>query len=505
MTRGFFELAFESATAAGGYGAARALYGQIRSAILQGRLSAGAKLPATRQAVAVFKVSRNTLAKAYELLLREGLVQARRGSGTYVIEPTPKSRLQGLMRRDATSDGRLNPFWQRTEVATALGFWAERTVSDAPRRTTPGVDFRPALVDARLFPLEDFRRVSAKALRQMQKRPARHKGPYGNQGSYSLRRAITDHVAQMRAISCEAEEVLITSGAQQAFDLLARVLVIANETVVAFEDPGYPPMRVAFAAAGAKMVPCAVDEEGLIVEELPPDVSVICVCPSHQFPLGMTMSKERRRALIAFARRRRAAIVEDDYDGEFRHGGEPIDALRSLDAADVVLYVGTFSKSMLPSLRLGFLIASGWAMNSLIAAKNCLDWHCSVPIQLAVGTFIADGHLRRHVHRLRRLYQTRRRALLEGLEDGLAEWLLPIPSPYGMHVTTIAQGSTDLRRLTQDLLAQNIHLHTLERYYYGRQTLSGLIFGLGVADAGNIRSGLTALRRIFHRRALSQQ
>jgi GntR family transcriptional regulator/MocR family aminotransferase len=156
----------------------------------------------------------------------------------------------------------------------------------------------------------------------------------------------------------------VTSGAQQAFDLLARVLVRAGETVVAVEDPGYPPMRAAFAAAGARIAPVNVDAEGLIVEDLPPDAGIVCVCPSHQFPLGVTLSAGRRKALLAWARHRGAVIVEDDYDGEFRFEGGALEALRSADAADVVFYVGTFSKCMLPALRIGFVAAPHWALRS---------------------------------------------------------------------------------------------------------------------------------------------
>lgn len=187
--------------------------------------------------------------------------------------------------------------------------------------------------------------------------PPRFKSPQGNQGNYHLRDAITKHIALTRAVTCQPQDILVTSGAQQAFDLLARALVTRNETVVAVEDPGYPPMRAAFAAAGARLVSVGVDDEGLMVEQLPPDVAVICVCPSHQFPLGVTMSMRRRKALVEFARTRGAVIIEDDYDGEFRYDGSPLEALRTAEAADVAFYVGTFSKCMLSALRLGFIVA----------------------------------------------------------------------------------------------------------------------------------------------------
>ena len=249
------------------------------------------------------------------------------------------------------------------------------------------------MVDSRLFPFDVFRRVSAKQLRGLERKPARFKSPQGNQGHFHLREAIIRHIALTRAVACRPDDVLVTSGAQQAFDLFARALVVPNETVVAVEDPGYPPMRVAFAAAGARLVPVGVDDEGLIVEQLPRDAGIICVIPSHQFPLGITMSTRRRKALVKFARNSGAVIVEDDYDGEFRYEGSPLEALRTSDAADVVFYVGTFSKCMLSALRLGFIIAPAWAMPTLVAAKNCLDWHCSTPVQMGVAGFIAEATL----------------------------------------------------------------------------------------------------------------
>jgi GntR family transcriptional regulator / MocR family aminotransferase len=491
----FFEIRLQP-VAAGKRGAAQQLYAQLRAAITAGRLTAGAQLPATRQATMTFGVSRNTIARAYELLLRDGLVTARHGSGTYVARVAPKARLNGLLRAGAASDPRLNPFWSRQEVAQGLGFWSERAPQTARRTRGAAADFRPGIVDPRLFPMGVFRKLSGIALRRLEKKPPRNQGPWLNPGNFSLRTAITSQVALTRAISCRASDIVITAGAQQAFDLLARVLVVPEQTVVAIEDPGYPPLRVAMAAAGARLVPVGVDEEGLIVDELPPDTNVICVCPSHQFPLGMAMSQRRRQVLLEFARRRNAVIIEDDYDGEFRLDGAPIDALRSTDDAGRVFYVGTFSKCMLPSLRLGFVIAPEWALSSLTAAKNCLDWHCSVPIQLVVGEFIAGGHLRRHMTRLRRVYQQRREVLLHALQEArLDRWLVPIPAPYGMHLTLLSTGASNLASIAGRMAQQQIQVHTLERYYYGRARLSGIVLGLGVVDRSAINSAVTALRR----------
>ena len=491
-----FEIQFDPA-AKGSRRSARELQSQLRAAIVDGRLPLGAQLPATRQAQAFFGVSRNTLADVYDGLLNEGYVVARRGSGTFVAEALPATPSRAVRDGARMLAHRLNTFWLRADVTEAMGFWRDPPPIHAAARRAPSIDLRPALVDSRLFPHEIFRRVTAKQLRTLERKPASFRSPQGNQGNYALRNAITRHIALTRAVVCHADDVLVTAGAQQAFDLLARVLVVPGETVVAVEDPGYPPMRVAFAAAGAKLVPVGVDEEGLRVDRLPADVGVICLCPSHQFPLGVTMSARRRKELVEFAHRHDAVIVEDDYDGEFRYDSGPLAALRTPEAADVVFYVGTFSKCMLPTLRLGFIVAPEWAMRTLVAAKNCLDWHCPTPLQMGVAAFIDEGHLTRHVRKLRQLYERRRKRLYDRLATDLGDWLAPIPSLYGMHVSADARVPLDLERATQTLAQANIQLHSFSRYFLGSETRSGLIFGFGAIDLAMIDRGLSALRKVL--------
>jgi GntR family transcriptional regulator/MocR family aminotransferase len=477
----------------------RTLHRELKAAILDGRLTAGARLPATRKSAAFFGVSRNTAAEVYERLVNEGHAVTRHGAGTYVAERLPSvPRAKGTAAQE-TAAHRMNEFWLRSDVTAAMGFWRDRSEHPSSGRKGAGVDFRPAMVDSRLFPLDVFRRVSAKQLRGLERKPASYKSPQGNQGNFHLREAIIKHIAITRAVVCQAEDVLVTSGAQQAFDVLARALVTPNETVVALEDPGYPPMRVAFAAARARLVPVSVDEEGLVVEQLPSDVGIICVTPSHQFPLGITMSMRRRKALVQFARQHGAVIVEDDYDGEFRYEGSPLEALRTSQASDVVFYVGTFSKCMLPALRLGFIVAPNWSMRTLIAAKNCLDWHCSTPIQSAVAEFIGASHLTRHVRKMRDLYKRRRQLLYEFLQDELGDWLEPIPSSYGMHVAATSTASVDLERAAEELLQHNVKIHTLSRYFLGPQNRAGLVFGYGTVDLPDIRRGVSVLRRVLQR------
>jgi GntR family transcriptional regulator/MocR family aminotransferase len=475
------------------------LYRELKAAMIDGRLLVGTQLPPARKSEAFFGVSRNTVVQVYEKLANEGYVKTRHGSGTFVAErrsvPTP-----GRERaREILPDHRLSSFWMDPGISSAMGFWRDEPKPASGTRHSRHIDFRPALVDARLFPHDVFRRVTGKRLRELERKPASHKSPQGNQGHFYLRDAIAKHISLTRAVVCEADDIVVTSGAQQAFDLLARALVTRDQTVVAIEDPGYPPMRVAFAAAGARLVPVAVDEEGLCVEGLPRNVGVICVCPSHQFPLGMTMSARRRKALVEFARHHGAVIVEDDYDGEFRYDTSPLAALRTPTDADIVFYVGTFSKCMLPALRLGYIVAPEWSLPTLVIVKNSLDWHSSTPVQSAVAGFITEGHLARHVRRMRHVYSKRRQVLLSALSSVLGERLNPVPSCYGMHITALARTGLDLEQVTESLKTHNVKMHTLGRYFLGAPTKAGLILGYGAVDLSELQQGLRLLRKTLER------
>ena len=484
-----FELKITTA-ARGSREIASHLFRQLKDAILDNRLRPGSRLPSTRDARHIFGVSRNTAQDVYDRLVQEGLLFARHGSGTFVRSARPDPIAEKVQSGEERH-GRVNSFWERPDVASWIGFWHERR---SPASTPPPVaDLRPALVDQRLFPHAIFRQVMARQLRRLETNPASSRSPQRNQGNGQLRRAIAEHVGLTRAVSCQPEDVLVTSGAQQAFDLIARALVIPGETVVAIEDPGYPPMRVPFAAAGALLVPVPVDGEGIVIDAIPADSKIICVCPSHQFPLGMPMSARRRAALLRFARKNGAVIVEDDYDGEFRYDGSPLEALRGSASASHVVYVGSFSKCMFPAIRLGFIVSPSWALRALVAAKNSTDWHSSVPVQAAVAGFIHDGHLTRHIRRVRRIYRDRRNRLLELLEHRLGNALAVVPSFYGMHLTAIARGGIDCEEVSEALAARRIMIHSLGRYFLGPATRSGFILSFAAADSAALKTAVKAI------------
>jgi GntR family transcriptional regulator/MocR family aminotransferase len=465
------------------------LYRQLKSAILDGRVVSGVKLPSSRAAPKIFGASRNTVQDVYDRLAQEGLVTSRRGSGTYVSKPRPNAGLHTHSAR-VLIHGRVNPVWDKSDINSWIGFWQEG--HEAAERTI-FADLRPALVDQRLFPHATFRQVMARVLRRLETVQPSSRSPQGNQGNGELRRAIADHVSLTRALACRKDDILVTSGAQQGFDLLARTLVTAGETIVAVENPGYPPMRVPFALAGAQIAPVRVDSEGIVVDEIPPGAKIICVCPSHQFPLGMPMSSARRRALLRFAEENGALVVEDDYDGEFRYDGSPIGALRSSTTSAHVCYVGSFSKCMFPAKRLGFLVPPGWLLPALIKAKNSTDWHCSIPIQAATARFIADGHLARHIRRVRRIYRERQEHLVELLQKRLEDALRVVPSFYGMHIAALARKPFDCEEVSRALSGRGIMIHSLERYFVGSPPPSGFVIAYAAADKAQLERAVDAL------------
>jgi GntR family transcriptional regulator/MocR family aminotransferase len=466
----------------------RVLHKELRAAILDGRLKPGLRLPSTRILADAWGVSRNTVMGAYDLLLSEGYLFARHGAGTYVAEVLPQRAERVPLPEEAEGepDVRLSAFWRSPPSYLDKPWVSSKASSNAL--------FRLGVPDTSSFPFHIWRRLLARALRAIAKVPAAY---VEAQGRTQLREAIANHVSFARAVACRPEDVVVTAGTQQAFDLLSRILVTTGRTTVALEDPGYPPQRAAFAAAGAKIASVPVDSEGLVVDRLPADARVICVTPSHQYPLGVAMSMRRRAELLEFARTNGAVVVEDDYDGEFRYGTTPRDALQTLDRSGSVFYVGTFSKSLYPGIRLGFIVAPPWARRALVLAKQAVDWHGPVLEQDALAAFIGEGHMARHVRKMRKLYSERRELMMSGLQTHFSQWLEPIPSSGGMHMTALLRESLDIDAIVRSARARNMDIRSLRSYTNNGESPDGLVLGYGATDAQGITEGLLELRRLF--------
>jgi GntR family transcriptional regulator/MocR family aminotransferase len=451
---------------AGARNARRTLYAQLRDAIVEGRLAPGLRLPASRELAMALGVSRNTVVAIYELLLSEGYLVARVGAGTFVTEAAAE-------RPDGTrpADGSGLP---RRPLA-----WRGPPLQVRPLPADIRFNLRLGAPDVSLFPFDTWSRLCARAERTFARAPVPHSEPQGRAG---LREAIAAHLSFTRAVACGPEDIVVTAGAQQAFNLLARVLVREGD-VVAVEDPGYPFARAAFQAAGARIAPTPVDADGLDVDALPADASVIYTTPSHQFPLGVPMSLARRRALLGHAARSGAVVIEDDYDGEFRFDGRPVDALRSMDREGRVFYVGTFSKCMFPALRMGFIAAPGWARPALTSARQVSDWHGPVAAQDALAQFIAEGHLARHIRRMQRIYAQRRAAQLAALASHCGGALAPLPAVAGLHFSARLTRPLDGDRIAEEAERRGLAIDVPRRDASGVAEAVALSYALVPAEA----------------------
>lgn len=458
------------------------LHSALREAIASGRLAAGLRLPSSRALAAQLGVSRNTAVAAYELLASEGWLESRGAGGSFVAE-LPQAAVAVSDRASVApwADSR----WLRGET----GGWPAPLV-DGP---APAWHFKTGMPDVAGFPFEVLRRLQTRALQAAAREPARY--PQA-QGLPALREAIAGHVSSSRAVGCTADDVVITAGAQQAFDLIARVLVTAGRTLAAVENPGYPPLRAALLGAGAQLAPVPVDAEGLVVAALPAQARIVCVTPSHQSPLGMPMSLPRRRELLNWAAARQAVVIEDDYDGEFRFTARPLDALKMLDRDGRVFYVGTLSKSMLPALRLGYVVAPAWAREALVAAKQATGLGAPALMQAAVADFIAEGHLLRHVRRMRAEYAERRRVLEQALKRHLGGRAEIFPAIAGLHLA-VGLAGVDTDELTRRAWAAGVGVEPLSRYAMGAGGQPGLVLGYGSITAARIPEAVKRLARVL--------
>lgn len=456
------------------------IYRELLDAVLDGRLRPGERLPPTRELARRLNVSRNTVTVAYDQLTAEGFLVGRVGAGTYVCtQPVSATRVRTA---PAGRDVRPRPLWE--------------SIPDVAEQVTPPVyDFRPGTPDPRLFPMDTWRRLVARELRSSVLGSADYAEPAGHAG---LRAAIARHVGVSRSVHAGAEDVLVTQGAQQALDLIGRVLIEPGDRV-AVEEPGYRPARQLFRSLGARVTGVPVDAEGLDVAALPAGTRLVYVTPSHQFPLGTPMSLARRTALLAWAERNDAVVIEDDYDSEYRFSGRPLEPLQSLDRGGRVVYVGSFSKTLLPMLRLGFLVAPASLRPALRNAKQLTDWHGDLTAQGALASFIDQGLLTRHIRKTTREYAGRHATVMAALRDRLATWLRPIPSAAGLHLCArLAPGTAvDLAEVVARARDRGVGIDELAGYCGENPARAGLVIGYGAIRSTQIDEGLRRLADSF--------
>ncbi|WP_317658422.1 PLP-dependent aminotransferase family protein [Pseudomonas sp. KU43P] len=464
-------------------GLADQLYQQLRAGIDSGHLAAGTQLPPTRLLAEQLGVSRKTVAEAYSRLTYDNLLSGVVGRGTFI---TPRQSTR-------TSDAQTVPL----AAAASLDRWQQRATvlarrtHEAPSR----YDFVGGASIKSQFPFDHWRSCLNYALRRSQRHPERQ---FTAQGLPELREAIAHHVAYTRGVHCSATDILVCNGAQQALDLIARVLIEPG-CKVAMEDPGYPPARQLFLALGANLQSVPVDDQGLCVEQIADGTQLIYVTPSHQFPLGMPMPLQRRQALLARAAELGALIIEDDYDCEFRYQGPAADALQRLDSQGLVAYVGTFSKTLLAELRLGYAVLPAQVLEAACVAKHLSDWHSPTLLQWALARFIGEGHLNKHIRRCHDIYSARRERILSRLEGDLAPWLTAIPASAGFHLSALAQPGVDVELLANLARKVEVGLYSLAPFFDEAPVRPGLLMGFGAIELLDIDPALDRVRDTLQR------
>jgi GntR family transcriptional regulator / MocR family aminotransferase len=467
----------------------RQAYRALRAAILDGRLPAGERLPSSRVLAREAKLARNTVLQAYEQLVAEGYAESRRGAGTYVVSELPDAaarRARAPRTRAPAAPAPLSAY-----AARAVHYFA-RGVSWGRRRPAPRYDFRygdPAYDD---FPHATWCRLLARRARRASERHLSYSDPGG---APELREALAGYLARARGVACEAEDVLVVYGTQQAIDLTARVLIDPGARVIV-EEPGYPGIRHALEIAGAEVTALAVDEDGLPTDELAGQrARLACVTPSHQFPTGGVLPLARRLALLAWAERVGAFVLEDDYDGEFRYDGRPLESLQALDRSGRVLYAGTVSKVMFPALRIGYLVMPRALREALIAAKAFADTGTAQLEQRVLADFIAQGFFERHLRRARVRNAARRRALLAALTRELGDAVEVVGANAGLHVVAWLGGVLpgELRTLRELAAKRDVGIHPISPFYAARPRRAGILLGYAALDEAAIGEGIHRL------------
>ena len=436
------------------------IYDAFRRRVLHGELRSGQIVPSTRELARELRVSRLPVLDAYSQLLAEGYFESRVGSGTFIAS---------ALRGQAES----RPLHGERRISTL----AAGVPAYEPSPTTLG-PFQVGQPDLHSFPIEVWSKLVARYSRSIRVKGLQYGDPMGLP---ELREAIAHYLRTSRAVHCEAAQIMIVSGSQQALDLSTRVLLDAGSAAWV-EEPGYWLVHQVLKAAGVRAVPVPVDAEGLNVRDgarRSRKARAAFVTPSHQYPLGVTMSAARRLELLDWAQRAGAWVIEDDYDSEYRYDSMPIASLQGLDTNARVIYIGTFSKVMFPSLRLGYLVIPPDLVERFTAMRRLMDLGPAHTTQAVMADFVREGHFSRHVRRMRPIYANRRRLLVAELSRALGDLATITGDEAGMHLALFLSDSVDDQLLAERAAQQGLQLSPLSASYAGSAPRQGLVLGFG--------------------------
>jgi GntR family transcriptional regulator/MocR family aminotransferase len=487
-------------------GLSRQLYQALRVRVLDGRLASGTRLPASRDLAAALEISRNSVVRAYDQLYAEGFIEGRVGDGTYVAQlpqaPLPGSKAVPKVPSGVSAKGQEVPVVAAENVlhSGALARLENNHLPTPP--SGPPRAFRVGVPAFDLFPFEVWAKLNAAFWRKPDLQQLCYGAP---QGDARLRGMIAAYLRSSRGMQCTAEQIVVTSGAQQGISLCAQLLVEPGDGV-AIENPGYRAAGHAFAVAGGRLHGVAVDSEGIDCRELARlgDCRLVYVTPSHQYPTGVVMSLARRLELLAWAERSQGWIVEDDYDGEYRYGGAPLAPLAALDRRGRVLYVGTFGKVAFPALRLGYLVLPP-ALVEAFAQRRAVDVrHSEVSTQAVMAEFMAAGHFQRHVRRMRRAALSRRNTLLANWPADIAG-VGSLPGvAAGLHMTVAVDTQARERELIEVAASVDVEINGLSSYWLPGSTntpdqRAGLVLGFAAVPEEAISAALQRLNKAWRR------
>lgn len=472
------------------------VYQRLRAAILLGQLSPGTRLPSTRQMANDLGVSRNTLMSAFDQLIAEGYVEGRVGAGTFVSPTLPEELLEARLKTKPTLqiETKQRSLSGRGKAIAKTSV----TVAGPPGKMRP---FTPGIPALDQFPMSLWSRLVARRWRD-ESRALLNYGPAA--GYMPLREAIAAYLGPSRGVQCKPDQIVVVSGTQQALDLAARVLLDPGDSVLV-EEYCYSAARAALIGAGARLVPGKVDDAGLDISAPAASSSnarVAYVTPSHQYPLGVTMSLSRRLALLDWANRTSAWILEDDYDSEYRYVARPLAALQGLDKSGRVIYVGTFSKVLFPSLRLGYMVVPSDLVDAFVRARAAVGWCCPLIDQAVLADFISEGHFTRHIRRMRSVYAERQDALIAALHREAGDLLEVARTDAGIHVIGFLPDHVDDRAVAAAAAALDLVAHPLSVFFLGEaeRAQRGLVLGYGAYSVRQLREGAskltTALKKV---------
>jgi GntR family transcriptional regulator/MocR family aminotransferase len=463
----------------------RQIYKGLRDAILGGTLPEGDRLPSSRDLADQLGVSRTIVVMAYEQLLAEGFVTARHGSGTYVA---PVVRPGTKRQADATATFELSRYGKAATQA--------RSVVDLPpnsRRQSIRYDFAYSKSDVEVFPFETWRRL---LIRNTRKATARDFDYAAASGHCGLRESVCSHVRRSRSVVCDPAQVIIVNGSQQGLDLLTRVLIDEGDAV-AIEDPQYQGTREVLRVAGARLLPVPVDGSGIDTSTLPKAARLLFTTPSHQFPTGAILPLSRRWELLRWAERTGAFIVEDDYDGEFRYDDKPLESLQGLDTQGRVIYMGTFSRTVYPALRIGYLVVPVPLIHAVTAAKWLSDRHTATLEQQTLADFIASGMYERHLRQVRRRNTARRDVLLEAIQKHLGDRVRVTGDGAGTHVVLWPRTASSEEDLISRAAQAGVGVYAISGYYLRTPAPVGLLLGFARLREPAIKEGIKRLSGIL--------